>query len=209
MKNTHSNILIVEDNYDLAISLKDELSVVGYSSVNVCHCGDSAVNYSMENETDLVIMDINLPGNRDGIESAVEIQKKKNIPIIYVTGFLDKQILHRAKDTKNSSFTVKPFNIDELKANIELTLSAHKNRIKKLVNTVSTVGENDVLLFLKRFGGKLKDSRKSMELTQLDASGSLGMNYRHYQDIEGGKVNLKLETLVKLVKFYNIECEII
>lgn len=59
--------------------------------------------------------------------------------------------------------------------------------------------------FLKEFGKALKTTRKQMGLSQVTAAQNMRIDYRHYQNIEGGKINLRLDTLIKLVKFYNLD----
>src|SRR6185312_8243753 len=59
--------------------------------------------------------------------------------------------------------------------------------------------------FLKEFGKQLKTTRKQMGLSQVTAAQNMRIDYRHYQNIEGGKINLRLDTLIKLVKFYNLD----
>src|SRR3954470_8559765 len=59
--------------------------------------------------------------------------------------------------------------------------------------------------FLKEFGTQLKTTRKAMGLSQVNAAQQMHIDYRHYQNIEGGKINLRLDTLIKLVKFYNLD----
>ena len=59
--------------------------------------------------------------------------------------------------------------------------------------------------FLKEFGKQLKTTRKQMGLSQVSAAQNMRIDYRHYQNIEGGKINLRLDTLIKLVKFYNLD----
>src|SRR6185312_11283864 len=59
--------------------------------------------------------------------------------------------------------------------------------------------------FLKEFGKQLKTTRKQMGFSQVTAAQNMHIDYRHYQNIEGGKINLRLDTLIKLVKFYNLD----
>jgi transcriptional regulator with XRE-family HTH domain len=59
--------------------------------------------------------------------------------------------------------------------------------------------------FLKQFGSALKVARKQMGMSQVNAAQTMGIDYRHYQNIEGGKINLRLDTFLKLVKFYKLE----
>lgn len=58
--------------------------------------------------------------------------------------------------------------------------------------------------FLKEFGQTLKTTRKQMGLSQVTAAQNMKIDYRHYQNIEGGKINLRLDTMMKLIKFYNL-----
>ena len=63
----------------------------------------------------------------------------------------------------------------------------------------------DTQKFLVEFGKLLKKTRKSMGLSQVNASAEMRIDYRHYQNIEGGKINLRLDTMMKLIKFYNLD----
>jgi len=70
----------------------------------------------------LVLMDIDLPGDIDGIETAREIIKRYNIPIVYISSMLDPDIMERAKVTKPRGYIVKPFTDNQLRATIEMAL---------------------------------------------------------------------------------------
>lgn len=194
----------------MALELKNSLAQFGFNSLNICNSGEDAIHFSHKNTIDLILMDIHLDGGIDGIDCVNEIHKNKTIPIIYVTGILSNQVIHKAKQTKSSKIMVKPYKMTELKANVEFAL--YESKIAENPSEPNGLILNnevkDTEAFLKEFGKKLKIARKGMNLTQINASAVLGMNYRHYQDIEGGKINLKLDTLIKLVNFYKISCEI-
>lgn len=63
----------------------------------------------------------------------------------------------------------------------------------------------DTETFLKRFGQEIKVERKKMGLSQISAAKGMHLDYRHYQNIEGGKINLRVDTLLKLIQFYKLD----
>jgi CheY-like chemotaxis protein len=77
---------------------------------------------SPEDLPSLVLMDINLPGDTDGIMAAEEIQEKFQIPIVYISSIIDDLIIERAKHTKPRGYIVKPFTDNQLKATVEMAL---------------------------------------------------------------------------------------
>lgn len=62
----------------------------------------------------------------------------------------------------------------------------------------------DLQVFLKNFGRSLKEARRQMGLSQVAAAEKMQIDYRHYQNIEGGKINLRLDTMIKLINFYKL-----
>ncbi len=126
MENT--KILIVEDDTILALSLRRTLSKWGYSA-EIAPSGEDAIERIHEDKIDLVLMDIQLGGEMDGIESAGRIRSEIGIPIIYLTAHSDKAFVHRAKETGPYSYLVKPVQDDALRAGIELAL--YKSRLDR------------------------------------------------------------------------------
>ena len=104
-----SKILIVEDELIVATDLKKRLEDMGHEIVGIEGDGKSAIKKTVETEPDLILMDITLKGELDGIETAQQIQEDYDIPLIYLSGRNDNNTLERAKITDPSGFIIKPF----------------------------------------------------------------------------------------------------
>jgi len=120
VRTINSNILIVEDEIIIAIDLKIRLENLGYYVLGIAVNGKDAIKKTGEKNPDLVLMDILLNGEIDGIETAQQIRKLYDIPFIYLTGSYDNSILERAKITDPSGFITKPFDNSEIQNAIEM-----------------------------------------------------------------------------------------
>lgn len=116
------NVLIVEDNGILAIELQRKLQGWGYNVPKIALSGKEAVTRANEKDTDLVIMDISLKGELDGITAAKEIESKSEIPILFYSAHDDNNILNQVKDFKNGNFISKTSSDEDLKLILENTL---------------------------------------------------------------------------------------
>ncbi len=114
-------ILIVEDEQVIAMDLKKTISDFGYNVLSTVSSGEDALSFMTTNKPNLVIMDILLAGDLNGIETGVIMSERYNVPIIYITAYA-KEILLRSKITESSTFLVKPFNESELQKKIEKVL---------------------------------------------------------------------------------------
>ncbi|MBD2494423.1 response regulator [Nostoc sp. FACHB-280] len=123
---TDANILVVEDESIVAKDLQNRLRRFGYTVAGIASSGQEAIKKAMEFSPDLVLMDIRLKGQMDGIQAAAEIHKCLDIPIIYLTAYADEDTLERAKITEPFGYLLKPFKERELKTNIEIALTKHK-----------------------------------------------------------------------------------
>lgn len=121
-----AKILVVEDERIIASGIKKDLESMGYAVADIASSGLQAIDIAGMEKPDLVLMDIVLKGDMDGIEAAHEIINRFNIPIIYLTAYADEEILERAMITEPYGYLIKPFNDSELKANIEMALYKHK-----------------------------------------------------------------------------------
>lgn len=125
-------ILIVEDSALVALEISETLKNLGYSVVGQAATGLEAIDMARDMKPDLVLMDIILKGDMDGIEAADRIYSNYDIPVIYLTAHSDQATLERALKTNAFGYLIKPFNDRELYSNIEITL--HKHRIMKKVD---------------------------------------------------------------------------
>ena len=118
-------ILVVEDESIVAEHIRRSLINMGYSVPSVASSGPEAIKEVEGKSPDLVLMDIVLKGEMDGIETAMQIRSRFNIPVVYLTAYSDEKILERAKITEPYGYVIKPFNERDLHTNIEIALYKH------------------------------------------------------------------------------------
>ncbi len=121
-----NRLLIVEDESIIAMELAFRLEDVGYTMLGIIPSGEEAVEAIAELQPELVLMDIHLEGEMDGIAAAEAIQKQYDIPIIFLTAHTDDTTLERAKITTPYGYLVKPFQEKELDIAIQMALYKHK-----------------------------------------------------------------------------------
>lgn len=129
----NERILVVEDEELIGQDIKVLLEDLGYEVPDLIPSGEEAILRASEIHADLVLMDIMLEGDIDGIEAAKKINAEYGIPIIYLTAYRNEEILERAKLTEPYAYIVKPFEERELRTNVEIVLNRHraeKERIK-------------------------------------------------------------------------------
>lgn len=107
-------IIIAEDDAIIALDTEIKLNERGYNVVSVVNNGDDCIRVASEYKPDVIIMDIGLKGEMDGIEAARHIHELLSIPIIYLTGNSDKKTLDRLNSAPKSLFLVKPLLDDRL-----------------------------------------------------------------------------------------------
>ena len=129
---TKERILIVEDELIVAKDIENCLTKLGYSMAGIVASGEEAVRKVDELRPDLVLMDIVLKGEMNGIEAAEEINTL-NIPVVYLTAHADTDTLDRAKTTAPYGYIIKPFDERMLQSTIEITLykSRMENKLKE------------------------------------------------------------------------------
>lgn len=119
-------ILIVEDEAVTAMDLKSTLKMLGFDIVSTLSRGKDAIKKIGETNPDLILMDITLKGELDGIETAEIIKKQFDFPVIYLTAHSDEKTFNRAKLTEPYGFITKPINYDGLKITIEIAIYKHE-----------------------------------------------------------------------------------
>ncbi|AKB86121.1 response regulator [Methanococcoides methylutens] len=125
-----ANILVVEDENIVALSIKKKLELMGYSVIDTASSGEDAVVKADLFYPDLVLMDVMLRGEMDGIEAAKMIREKFDIPVIFLTAYTDDKTLERAKMAEPYGYISKPFKEQDLKSNIEMALHKHEKEIR-------------------------------------------------------------------------------
>lgn len=127
-------ILIVEDESLVVMDLTLSLSKLGYEVVGSASNYQDAITLTKEKKPGLILMDICLNGDIDGIETAKEINRFYNIPIIYLTALSGSNELERALKTNPSAYLIKPFSTQSLKAAIEIAL--RKTEKKEIIGDI-------------------------------------------------------------------------
>jgi diguanylate cyclase (GGDEF)-like protein len=119
-------ILLVEDEWIVAQDLKESLTQLGYNVIGVASEGVQAVCMAEELQPQLIVMDVGLRGEVDGIQAARMIQEKAHVPVIFLTGHRDPDTLQRAVSTGPLGYIVKPFQEVELHCAIEVAIHKHR-----------------------------------------------------------------------------------
>ena len=125
-----ARIFIVEDEAIVAKDIEISLKNLGFAVSGTAFSGEKAIINIGENRPDLVLMDIMLKGEMNGIDAASQIKARFNIPVIYLTAHADEEMLQSAKLTEPFGYIIKPFEEKELGSTIDIALYRHKMEIK-------------------------------------------------------------------------------
>jgi len=115
-------IMIVEDQAIVATALQIGLTSMGYEVTKPVSSGEEAVKRAKQDKPDLVLMDVFLLGEMDGIEAALEIRSDYDIPLIFLTGYNDEEIFEKINSIESCTYLIKPVDPVEIKAAIEQVL---------------------------------------------------------------------------------------
>ena len=170
-------ILIVEDEIITAEDIRESLQDMGYMVLGIVSSGEEAIKKVEEDIPDLVLMDIMLRGEMDGIAAAKQIRSVFNIPVVYLTAYSDKIILERAKITEPFGYILKPFDERELQINIEIALYKHKMErelkeseqwlaaiLRNLGEAVIATDEKGIIKFMNPFAEALTSWKREDSL---------------------------------------------
>jgi len=147
MDKSRASILVVEDEGIIAEDIKMCLQELGYNVMDVVSTGEEALRTARAHKPDLVIMDVVLRGEMDGIETAQIIHERLNIPVVFLTAHSDDPVLARAKASEPFGYLIKPFRDRELRSTIEMALVKHElhSRLEEseqwLSVTLNSVGD--------------------------------------------------------------------
>ncbi len=119
---TH-RVLIAEDEALVALALEDELVNAGYET-DMAATAEEVVRSALSRNPSLVIMDVHLAGNTDGIEAAHAIRAHSDVPIVFISGYHDSRVKKRAAKVRPVAFRVKPVSISELREIVEAVIPA-------------------------------------------------------------------------------------
>jgi CheY-like chemotaxis protein len=120
-----AQILVAEDDPTIAQDLKYKLENLDYEVAGLTHCAEQAVVLAERLKPDLVLMDIQLAGEMDGIQAAEQIRTLR-VPLVYVSGYCEGPVLQRAQLTEPYGYILKPFRTADLRISIEMSLQRHR-----------------------------------------------------------------------------------
>ena len=129
---TQATILVVEDEGLVALEIQSRLEKSGYTVGGVAHDGETAVAKAGETRPDLILMDIRLKGEMDGIAAAGKIRERFGLPVVYLTAHTDPATLERAKVVDPFGYVVKPFETRSLTVAIEIALHRHRSESERI-----------------------------------------------------------------------------
>jgi len=190
-----TRILIVEDEGLIARDIEDMVRHAGYEICSVVGTGEEAVEKAETTHPDLILMDIILGGEMDGVEAAENIREQFNIPVIYLTAHTDENTLQRAKLTEPIGYTLKPVEQKELMTVIEMALYKHQMEIKLkerqgwLTTILQSIGEG--VIATDKFGNITFMNPIAEKLTGWNQPESIGKSLTsvlHLLDEDTGKL---------------------
>jgi CheY-like chemotaxis protein len=124
-------VLIVEDETLIAEELSERLSRLGFSVIAAVDSAEEGIAIATRERPDLVLMDIRLKGEKDGVQAAKEIRQQLDVPIVYLTAYSDRLTVDQAKATEHDAYLLKPFHRHDLQSTIEVAMLRHAIRVKE------------------------------------------------------------------------------
>lgn len=158
-------ILIVEDTRIIALSIKSDVEGLGYSVIDLADSGEAAVNVAIDTKPDLILMDINIKGNIDGIEAGKIILSQIDVPIVFLTAYTDINTTSRAKKIAPYGYIIKPYEEKTLEITIDFALYKHQNQ--KIFNTILNES-NDGIAITDTAGKIINKNILSSQLLDLE-----------------------------------------
>lgn len=125
--------LIVEDEALIAEELRERLSRLGFLVIGSVDSAEEGIAIATRERPELVLMDIRLKGQKDGVQAAKEIRLQVDVSIVYLTAHSDRATVERAKQTDHDGFILKPFHRRELQSTIEVAMLRRAARAKERV----------------------------------------------------------------------------
>ncbi|MBB78696.1 MAG: DNA-binding response regulator [Crocinitomicaceae bacterium] len=162
-----TKVLVVEDETIVSKDIQYSLDKLGYQVIGSTSTGELAIKLLNSISPDIILMDIMLKGNMNGIETANLIKFKKNIPIIFLTAYADDITLSKAKTTEPYGYILKPFKEIDLKTNIELAIYKHKKTKEKIIEkevlySIIKNKEETNFIFIKSKGRFIKIKKEDI-----------------------------------------------
>ncbi|PRY05030.1 LytTR family two component transcriptional regulator [Pontibacter ummariensis] len=158
-------ILAVEDDELYADTLRMRLDQLGYHLIEIAHDPKEALSLLKATDPDVLLVDIDLGCEMNGIELVSRINEVRDVPVIYVTSFINKEVIGKAMKTLPDGYITKPYDAGQLQAAIELALSKKKQTPEKLDMPLKDALQ-DKSLFIKEDGMLIRVMLESIALVE-------------------------------------------
>lgn len=157
-------VLVVEDESIVSKDIQNTLTKLGYQVIGAASTGEKALSLAKNEMPEIVLMDIMLKGDLNGIETAKMVKASYNIPVIFLTAYADEATLNKAKLAEPYGYIIKPFKEQDLQATIEVALYKFEKDQEANTAAISNVKEefNDGFIFVKSNGKLLKLQTKDI-----------------------------------------------
>ncbi|CAN5522101.1 hypothetical protein BH11BAC2_BH11BAC2_17790 [soil metagenome] len=200
-----TRILVVEDESIVAKDIQNTLIKLGYEVPATASSAASAYDKLEQIRPDLVFLDIKLKGEEDGIHIAEHIREKYNIPVIFLTSYVDQVTLDRAKVTEPYGYIVKPFNESDLKTTVEMALFKFsrdrevRDSQQRLANALARVEESIIITDVE--GRITYLNERAENFLGYGANSAVGLDLFQLMQIElEGGAGIKKEALLESMK---------
>lgn len=176
-----TNILVVEDEAITAMDIQKQLQKLGYKVPAIISSGEEAILMAEKLRPNLILMDIVLKGEIDGIVAAQRISNLYHIPVIFLTAYSDADTFNRAKSTLPYGYITKPFGLNELHMGVELALHKYKMETESDIETMRLKNE-----FLSNMTHEIRTPLNSIiGFTEMLHNGALGALSAEHREILG------------------------
>lgn len=207
-----AQVLVVEDENIVALDIKKSLIDMGYEVIGTVATGDECIRVASDHCPDLVLMDIRIKGNIDGVSTAEILKDKFDVPVIFLTAHADDETIDRAKKTSPFGYLLKPFKSAELKSVVEIAISKHqverkiRMREKWLSTSMQAIGE--AVIAVDKVGNITFMNSTAEEITGYDQSVVVGKKLVDVMPLINEKTRELVQTpiirVLKEKKFFSL-----
>ncbi len=203
-------IMIVEDELIVAENLAQNLRKLGYPVTAIIDSGEEAIQTAIAVHPDIILMDIMLPGNIDGIDAAEAIYHQLEIPVVYMTAYADHNTLERAKQTEPYGYLIKPFKPEDIRTTIEIAFKRYQveQTIAFRYKTQLQYLQDQLEEFTKNSSNSVDSAQTSAEFQAIASDLELAIKHRDFQLYYQPQIDLRTGQIIgaeALLRWFHLE----